>query len=192
MTDIQRALEDAIKENKQLIEQNRSLQQELNAPIYGVWTGEYSDRCMVAVFRDKQKAEKYAQLREDLDEYGSYWVDEYELYDTKVNMASRVVKYYWCNINLEEYTDTYMVYHPTTKQVEEVIKAGYIDEEDFDEIEDYIESNQTEMQIYTKDTYWLKSNSRHPYITGYSVNSYEEAKKIAIEQYQIYTQKDLL
>lgn len=66
--------------------------------IYIITSGEYSDYHIVAVFKDKKKAEFYAEMQEKLHPYEYYYVDEREFYDDNVTMNEKIVKYYYAVI----------------------------------------------------------------------------------------------
>ena len=68
--------------------------------IYIITSGEYSDYHIVAVFKDKKKAEFYAEMQEKLHPYEYYYVDEREFHDDNVTMNEKVVKYYVVSICL--------------------------------------------------------------------------------------------
>lgn len=70
--------------------------------LYTVWSGEYSDRGMHAIFKSEEKAKKYAEIHEQLDSFGSYYIIEYELEDDKFDINTKVAKYYYCSISTED------------------------------------------------------------------------------------------
>ena len=121
--------------------------------IYLIAGGEYSDYHIAAVFKNKEKAEFYADIRNKLNPYNGYYVVEREFHDDNVTMTEKVVTYYCACIDLED---------------------GEI----------YYEEDETE--IYTKDVIIEKEDD---YISVSSTKSLDHAKKVAIEQYQIYTQQ---
>lgn len=66
--------------------------------LYTVWSGEYSDRTMNAVFKSKEKAEKYVEIHNQLDNYDDHYIIEYEFSDDKIDMDSTVTEYYSASV----------------------------------------------------------------------------------------------
>lgn len=68
--------------------------------LYTVWSGEYSDRGMHAIFQSKEKAEKYVEVHDKLNGsfYDNHYIIEYELEDDKFDINTEVNKYYMCNM----------------------------------------------------------------------------------------------
>ena len=70
--------------------------------IYIITSGEYSDYHIVKVFKDKKKAEFYAETQEKLHPYEYYYVDEREFHDDNVTMTEKIVTYYYAAIGLDD------------------------------------------------------------------------------------------
>lgn len=73
--------------------------------IYTVWSGEYSDRCMSAVFQSKEKAEKYIEIHDKIDNVWSdgYYIVEYEFDDDKIDLNSTPKKYYYAIVTMNDW-----------------------------------------------------------------------------------------
>ena len=181
--------------------------------LYTVWSGQYSDICMHAIFLSEEKAEKYAEVNTKLDDYEEYWVREYETYDDKFSLNTEVHRYYHCTINLQEKNwgvETEHVGDITTdefwqgfmeayqiKSYEDLDPKKYaklllpnqkldVVEEEYGVTVDYQLANQQSfVQIFTD------SRKEPDSITAFSRLGYHHARKIAIEQFQIYTQQQL-
>ena len=129
--------------------------------IYVVTAGEYSDYHICKLFLDKEKAEKYVAIYNEMNEYDECWLNEWETSDEKVDMTAKVSHYYYAYIDMdgEFHTDEEDEGSETLPRIDkgEVI----IDADDFG-------------------------------IAVYSKKSYKHAEKVAIEQYQITTQRLLL
>lgn len=69
--------------------------------VYIVTAGEYSDYHICEVFLDKEKAEKYVAVKNELYQYDECWVNELETYDDKVKMTDKVAHYYYCHIDMD-------------------------------------------------------------------------------------------
>lgn len=50
--------------------------------VYAVWSGEYSDKDVIAVFASRELADRYAEIRNEREGYGEYEVAEYDLLDS--------------------------------------------------------------------------------------------------------------
>jgi hypothetical protein len=172
---------------------------------------------MYAVFLDEEKAEKYAEVHSKLDGYDDYWVVEYETEDDKFDMNTEVNKYYSCTIRCKDWTDgngnvlqhageiesdelweSFMA-HFNIKRFEDLSpkKYGPLVEYEYSSIdkaeEDYcctIE-NQASNEETIISPFKAHNSDDLIDITVYSRESYAKARKIAIEQYQIFTQQQL-
>jgi len=183
--------------------------------VYTVWSGEYSDRGMYAVFLDKEKAEKYAEVYTKLDGYDDYWVVEYETEDDKFNINTEVTKYYYCTIRCKDYINSYgeTLHHAGDIETDE-LWDGFMSHFNIQSYEDIIPKNYTSLVLEeykditdaeedycctVENQACIEETIIKPYkaynsddimdITVYSRESYAKARKIAIEQYQIYTQQ---
>ena len=136
--------------------------------VYVVRYGEYSDQGILGVFSTEEKAQKYCDIHNEMEEYGDYWIDEYELDKYEINPTAKVVTYYKVGIALVDDLD---------------VKKGEFYDWDYEDKEIFV--NPVEIIIHDKDKY------SYPYIEVWSTTSFEHAKKVAIEQYQIYTQQKL-
>ena len=131
--------------------------------IYLVRYGEYSDQGIAGAFSTEEKAQKYCDIQNEILEYKDFWVDEYVLDEEEVPKEAKVVTYYTACIALEDNRFT---------------KSGEIYRTDEDR------------RIYTKDVE-IEIDKSFNMIEVASTKSLEHAKKVAIEQYQIYTQQKL-
>ena len=130
--------------------------------VYIVRFGEYSDQGIAAVFSSEEKAKRYCDINNELDGiYVNYWIDDRILDEEEVSSDAKVVTYYCACISLND---------------NEWNKAGQI----------YFEDEYK--QVYTSPVIIEKNDS---YASVESTTSLEHAKKVAIEQYQIYTQQKL-
>ena len=133
--------------------------------VYVVRFGEYSDQGIAAVFSSEEEAEKYCYVQNNISEnylYDNHWVDEYILDECKIEGTPIIKRYYVATLEKE-----------TGDFFEDELSAG--DER----IEDC---------LYTKDVIVEETDF---YIMVKSTKSYEHARKVAIEKYQIYTQNQL-
>lgn len=187
--------------------------------LYTVWSGEYSDRSMNAVFQSKEKAEKYVQLQEKMRSYEDYSICEYEFYDDKVQFTDEVRRYYYaiieCTgskhdkgyISTDENWEDFIEYLAPYKKLDydSLSPSNYKDviESNHDNVAD-IEDQffiTAEDRVYKGDNETIIEPCVYPnneekkvylhHIIVYSTESYSKARKIAIEQYQIYTQQML-
>lgn len=178
--------------------------------VYTVWTGEYSDRCMVAVFLDEKKAEKYAEVQTELDEYDYYWVTEYETQDDNFDMNATVKKFYFATVALEdrwnhdhtecweregevttdEMWDGFME-HLGIERYEDLDPKKYaklIEEKDGRTIQDveddYAISDENNLDNRESYVSYFKGIDDVVYdITAYSQLGYHHARKIALDEY---------
>lgn len=168
--------------------------------VYTVWSGEYSDRGMHAVFLDKEKADKYAELQAEINPYDGYWVQEYDTMDDQVSMTSTTQTYWVAQIACKDHwnCDHTEKFHSkgdilTDWMYEEEMKEQHVDSIDdlYFNADTDLDSFSTEKQIVAGEgepTYIEKLDDM---ITVYAKESYKLARKICIEQYQIYTQQEL-
>ena len=138
--------------------------------VYVVRYGEYSDQGISGVFSTREKAEKYCKIYNEIEDSwcGDYWVDEYELDEDEIKGDPKIVTYYCMDVQLEDewnYNNTKITYH----------KGEVTD-------------NGTEKNFYSKD---VIINKWSTYAEIKSVISPEHARKVAEEQYQIYTQQKM-
>lgn len=130
--------------------------------VYVVRYGAYSDQGIAGVFSTEEKAKRYCDIKNEVDDfYGDYWIDEYTLDEHEMSKDTKVVTYYSCfittlTIDSQRAGETYFVGEEKEIFTEPVIIKKYYD------------------GIQVK-----------------SVASPEHAQKVAIEQYQIHTQQKL-
>lgn len=129
--------------------------------VYIVTAGEYSDYHICKVFLDKEKAEKYVALENELNKgcWDECYINEWDTADDSIKMEAKVAHYYYCYINNEGEIET--------------------DEEYADETEPMIDKGIT----IVKPDEWG--------IAVYSQKSFKHAKKVAIEHHQRITQMKL-
>ncbi len=115
---------------------------------------------LTAVFKNKKKAEKYIEIQNELEQDNgyNYYINEKEFYDKEVSMKTKVASYYNYYINLDE---------------EFCLK-------ECDENNESWEG--TEKQRYTCKNYVEVSETC---VSGWSVESYEKAREIALNEYYI-------
>ena len=143
--------------------------------VYLVRYGEYSDQGIAGVFSTEEKAERYCDINNEIDSDGDYWVDDYVLDEDEVSSEAKVVTYYEVCIALEDtwnYNHKELWYH-----------AGDFTYDDYEEKDVFTKPNI--IIVHDSPEYSTKE------IIVKSSESFEKAKKIAIEQYQIYTQQKL-
>ena len=116
-----------------------------------------------AVFKSKEKAEKYCEIQNQLEEGYCYWVNEQNFYDKKVSMKTKIGKYY------NYYIDIDYIEPPTN--VPEFIKQCDEDNECWE---------MTENQKYTYKNY---VEITEDCITAWSTVSYERAREIALNEF---------
>lgn len=130
--------------------------------VYLVFQGCYSERDCKAVFDNKEQAEKYAEL---LEEEGCSDVEEFEVNEVALS-DYKIITLYIATIY--------------TKDIGQVKKGHIYQSEDKKVVN--IKDKVEKVEIHK----WF----------GYQIHvvssiSAEHAKKVAIEQYQIYTQQQL-
>lgn len=130
--------------------------------VYVVTAGEYSDYHICKIFLDKEKAEKYVALENEMNKYWSdnCWVNEWDTSDDSVDIDAKTAKYYYAYITTEGEIET-----------------------DEDDGQDYPEIRIDKGEVIVKADDWG--------ISVYSKKSYKHAEKVAIEQYQKITQLKL-
>lgn len=74
--------------------------------VYIVTAGEYSDYHICKVFLDKEKADKYVALENEINPYEECWVAEWETSDDKIKMNAKVAYYHFCYINMQGEIET--------------------------------------------------------------------------------------
>lgn len=130
--------------------------------VYVVRYGAYSDQGIAGVFSTKEKAKRYCDIKNEVNDfYDDYRVDEYTLDEHEMSEDTKVVTYYACFIA----TST------TDSQ-----RAGEI----------YFEDE--EKRVLAEPVIIKKY---YDGIEVKSVASPKHAYKVAIEQYQIHTQQKL-
>ena len=127
--------------------------------VYVVTAGEYSDYHICKIFLDKEKAEKYVALENEINEYlcDQCWVDEWDTSDDSVDMDAKTATYYYAYITTDGEIET-----------------------DEDEGQDFPEIRIDKGEVIIKPDDWG--------IGVYSKRSYKHAEKVAIEHYQKATQ----
>lgn len=130
--------------------------------IYCVMCSELYDdgNYLTAIFKNKKKAEKYVEIQNELEESQgyNYYISEKEFYDKNVSLKTKVGKYYNYYINLDE---------------EFCLKECDENNESW---------KGTEKQRYTCKNYVEVSETC---VSGWSVESYEKAREIALNEYYL-------
>lgn len=182
--------------------------------LYTVWSGEYSDRCLHKIFQSKEKAQKYVEVCNQLyDGYGDFYMCEYELADEKFNINTQVNKYYFASIICTPYDETDAEVKAGDIETDWMWKELMEDLEikDFSELDPKLylpklnkigrdETNYNLSITNDIDSREFIINKITKYndpnviqnITVYTTHGYHIARKIAIEQYQIWQQKQLV
>ena len=141
--------------------------------VYVVMSGEYSDISVEGVFSTKAKAEKYCQIHEKTDPYSApFWVNDFELDEDEINPNAEVKTYYEVSIALEDIWNS-----PHTELWTH--KGDFILNE---------EDNITNDKVFINPVV-IEKIKDEIYVS--SIYGFEHAKKVAIEQYQMYTQQKL-
>lgn len=138
--------------------------------IYLVRYGCYSGQGIAGAFSTEEKAKRYCEVHNEINgEYADpYWVDEIIVDLYEVNPNAKVVTYYTATLALK-------------------------DEWNFDHSQLWTKKGEI-MDTYADKDFYSKNtiiNRTEDYIEVKSITSEEHAKKVAIEQYQIYTQQEL-
>lgn len=121
---------------------------------------EYGMAFPVAVFKDKQFAEKYCELKNEIDYMYNHFCTEMEFEDSKVDLNSKTAQYYSYSVWSDD--DTY------------ISTNGEFDDSNDDEQECRIDEGDVV----------VKWESTKDYVTVYSKNSYDEARAIALDIYK--------
>ena len=127
--------------------------------VYIVTAGEYSDYHICKVFLDKEKAEKYVALENEMNKYYSdnCYINEWDTADDSVDMTAQAATYYYAYISNEGEIETDEEYGQDDPEIR--IDKG---------------------EVIIKPDAWG--------IAVYSKKSYKHAEKVAIEHYQTATQ----
>ena len=142
--------------------------------VYIVRYGEYSDQGIAGVFSTEEKAQKYCDINNELEDYEDYWIDERELDEDVLPDDTKVVTYYGCIVNLGDCNSSNSThcYH----------KKGDIDSENMEEKRIY--TKDVEIKIQDDAEFWN-------YIEVWSVKGKEHAKKVALDKYyEILAEKE--
>jgi hypothetical protein len=122
-------------------------------------TEEYEDGVLtVAVFRDKEKADKYTEIQQALNPYSGFYVSKKEYLDESFDESVKVSYFY-----------NYDIYFDVPFNLE-----------DMDEENSFCQQ-EAEPQIWKTDNYVLVTDD---FLTGYSVESYDKAREIALDCYE--------
>ena len=127
--------------------------------VYIVRYGEYSDQGIAGVFSTEEKAQKYCDINNELEDYEDYWIDDYELDEDELPSDTKVVTYYGCTVYLND-----SLYN----------KKGDLEFEDMEEKRIY--TKDVEVKIQDDAEFWN-------YIEVWSVKGTEHAKKVALDKY---------
>ena len=115
----------------------------------------------IAVFLNKVKAEKYREVQQKLCPYDSFWVSEEPFKDNDFDENTKVANYYSYAIELD-----------TPFNLEELDRENRGWEE-------------AEPSIWIADNY-VGVSKQHEYIAGNSIESYEKARAIALDYYNVF------
>ena len=123
--------------------------------FYTVWSGEYSDRTLRAIFLSEAKANKYAKVHDKLDgDYGNYYVMEYENKDDNFDINTEANKYYYCTIDVADSWNS--------DKSDQLTKKGEIETDEFwdDFMEEWHLKNDEDLnpKMYAKvaeENFWL-------------------------------------
>jgi len=134
----------------------------LSNKVYVVRYGAYSDQGIAGAFSTEEKAKRYCDIKNEVNGfYGDYWMNEYILDEHEMSEDTKVVTYYTCFI-------------ATSTTFNQCAGKIYLEDE--------------EKEVFTEPVIIRKY---YDGIEVKSVTSPEHAQKVAIEQYQIYTQQKL-
>ena len=135
--------------------------------VYIVRYGEYSDQGIAGVFSTKEKAQKYCDIHNEIEDYEEYWIDDYKLDKYELPEDTKVVIYYGCTIYLND-----SLYN----------KKGELYFKDMEEKRIY--TKDVEIRIQDDAEFWN-------YIEVWSVKGKEHAKKVALDKYyEILAEKE--
>ena len=62
--------------------------------VYIVRFGEYSNQGIAGVYSTKDKAQRYCDVHNEIEEYTNYWIDERIVDENEISPNTKVVKYY--------------------------------------------------------------------------------------------------
>ena len=127
--------------------------------VYIVRYGEYSDQGIACVFSNKKQAETYCVIKNELDTWNHYWIDDRILNEEAFPKEVKIVDVWEASIR------------KATGDLE-------VDEE-------------PRKEIFEQEVKITGINDDYAYIIAESTISPRHAKKVAIEQYQKYTQQKL-
>lgn len=178
--------------------------------IYTVWSGEYEDKFMAAVFLDEKKAEKYAQVQTELNPLDDYWVLDYETQDEKFDINTTVYKFYYATIPLfDRWNDDNTVCWEKAGEVEtDELWDGfmeYLGIESYEDLDpnkygpiieklgntsisaledDYVVTYENSTDSRTSYVNYNSGYNEEPYsIVAYSQLGYYHARKLALDEY---------
>ena len=112
---------------------------------------------VVAVFKDKKKADKFAEIQQALYPYDNVWVSKASYRDNSFDENTSVARYFNYQINLDE--------------------AFCLSS--LDEMNEFCQE-EAEPQVYTYDNYVMIYQDGD-ILEGYSVESYTKAREIALD-----------
>ena len=133
----------------------------MNNKVYVVRYGAYSDQGIAGVFSTEEKAKRYCDIKNEINSYSDYWIDEYTLDEHEMSEDTKIITYYTCFIA------TITIFNQCAGKI-------YLEDE--------------EKEVFTEPVIIRKY---YDGIEVKSAESIEHARKVAIEQYQIYTQQKL-
>lgn len=140
--------------------------------VYIVTQGVYSDYHIAKVFLDKAKAEKFVEVHNTCTDDDDYMIETFDTNDDDFSLKDELKTFYHCCIVLE---------NEASHKSGEIIELGTYQEL----------CKQDKNVVISRDFSRPYHISRLNYLFVSSTKSMEHAKKIAIEQYQIYTQNKL-
>ena len=143
--------------------------------IYLVRYGSYSDQGIAGAFSTEEKANYFCSIRNKLFEFDDYWVDEYVLDEHEYKSNLEVNTYHVAEILVEN----------VTAWGEEHNKGDLTISAEDNITENLLSSEPVVIEKHVSD------DNEYKTITVYCQESAKKAEKIAIEQYQIYTQQQL-
>ena len=111
---------------------------------------------ILAIFKSKEKAEKFKDIEKCLNPYDSIWVSEEKFKDDDFSMDTKVTHYYNYQINLDECM--------TLSEIDEFNEAW----------------DDSEPSYWYGDNY-VEVSSDGSYLVGYSNESYSKARKVALD-----------
>ena len=122
-----------------------------------------------AVFKSKEKAEKYCEIQNQLEEGYSYWISEKEFYDKHVSMKTKIGRYYnyYIDFDVLELPDDLTAF---IKECDEHNESWELTENQKYSYKNYVEITET-------------------CINGWSTVSYEKAREIALNEFYRMTDR---